>query len=426
LSRLESWNPDLVIVDYDDRTIHREEFLTHFIVGDRPMQVMLVSLQASGEVVVYDRRTMTPAQAEDWLTLPAQSTEQTSNSERSEKDMKGSVRQYWIVGLLVVASTVGLYYLLHTIGLLPVQGSSQAVLVDQVFNVHFMLIAFFYSLIAVFVFYSIAVFRAKKGDLSSGTYFTGNYRLEIIWTIVPLVIVIALAFYGAQNLAQIRSVDPNAMLVKVTAGQWSWNFEYPDLGIKSNQLYLPVNRQILFRLTSRDVIHSFWVPEFRIKQDILPGANLVKELRITPILVGNYKLLCAELCGGAHADMTAPVVVVDQAAFQKWAASQVNKAVKDPAARGKTYAESNGCATCHSADGSRLTGPSYKGLYGSQVELLDGSKVSADAAYLQKAILDPNAQIVKSYAPNVMPGYYASVLTNDQVNDIIEYIKSLK
>jgi cytochrome c oxidase subunit 2 len=424
LTRLESWNPDLVIVDYDDRTIHREEFLTHFIVGDRPMQVMLVSLQASGEVVVYDRRTMTPAQAGDWLSLP-QSTAHTSNSERSEKHMKGS-KQYVIVGLLVVAATAGLFYLMQVVGLLPVQGSAQAVLIDKVFNLHFLLIAFFYSLIAVFVFYSIVVFRAKKGDKSFGEYFSGNSRLEVIWTIVPLIIVLAMAFYGARNLAEVRAVDPDAMLVKVTAGQWNWQFEYPEYGIKSKELYLPVNRQVLLRMTSRDVIHSFWVPEFRVKQDILPGANLVKELRLTPIRIGEYQVLCAELCGGAHADMTAPVKVVEQAAFQQWAAGLVNKAVKDPIERGKTFVEANGCASCHSADGSRLVGPSFKGLYGSEVELVDGTKVSADASYLQKSILEPNAQIVKGYAPNVMPGDFGYVLTADQVNDIIEYVKTLK
>lgn len=339
--------------------------------------------------------------------------------------MKGS-RQYVIVGLLVIAATAGLFYLMQMIGLLPIQGSAQAVLIDQVFNVHFLLIAFFYSLIAMFIVYSVVVFRAKKGDKSFGEYFTGNSQLEVIWTVVPLIIVIAMAFYGARNLAEVRAVDPNAMLVKVTAGQWNWQFEYPEYGIKSKELYLPVNRQVLLRMTSRDVIHSFWVPEFRVKQDILPGANLVKELRLTPVQIGQYKVLCAELCGGAHADMTAPVVVVAQADFQKWAAGLVNTAVKDPAERGKTYVEANGCVSCHTADGSRLTGPSYKGLYGSQVDLVGGSKVSADAAYLQKSILEPNAQIVKSYAPNVMPGDYASVLTQEQVNDIIEYIKTLK
>jgi len=426
LSRLESWKPDLVIVDYDDRAIHREEFLTHFIVSNRPMQVMLVSLQASGEVVVYDRRTMTPAQAEDWLNLPEQPTAQTSITERREKHMKGSVRHFVIVGLLVIAATAGLYYLLQASGLLPAKAAIQAVLIDEVFDLYFFLMAFFYMLIAVFVFYSIAVFRAKKGDNSAGAYFHSNTKLEVVWTVIPLIIVVALAFYGARNLAAVRAVDPDAMLVKVTAGQWSWQFEYPELGIKSKDLYLPVNRQVLLRMTSRDVIHSFWVPEFRVKQDILPGANLVKELRITPIKEGAYKVLCAELCGGAHADMNANVMVVNQAEFQKWAAGLVSKAVKEPAERGKTYVEANGCVSCHSADGSRLTGPSFFGVYGSQVELLDGSKVSADAAYLRKSILEPNAHVVKGYAPNVMPGDYAKVLTDEQVNDIIEYIKSLK
>ena len=426
LHMLESWAPDLVIVDYDDRTIHREEFLSHFITGDRPMQVMLVSLQESGEVVVYDRRTMTPAQAEDWLNLPEKTTAQTSISERREKHMKGSVRQFVLVGLLVIASTAGLFYLMEAIGLLPVQAAIQAVLVDRVFNLYFFLIAFFYSLIAVFVVYSIVVFRARKGDLSAGVYFKGNSSLEIIWTVVPLILVIGLAFYGARNLAEVRAVDPNAMLIKVTASQWSFSFEYPELGIKSRELYLPVDRQVLFRMTSLDVIHNFWVPEFRIKQDILPGANLVKELRITPNRIGAYKVMCAQLCGGAHADMTAKVAVVSAKDFQNWATVQVNKTVKDPAVRGKTYYTENGCASCHTTDGSRLTGPSYKGLYGSQVVLNDGTQVAADAAYLQKSILEPNAQIVKGYAPNVMPSEYGKVLTDAQVNDIIEFIKTLR
>jgi len=340
--------------------------------------------------------------------------------------MKGSVRQFVLVGLLVIASTAGLFYLMEAIGLLPVQAAVQAVLVDRVFNLYFFLIAFFYSLIAVFVVYSIVVFRARKGDLSAGVYFKGNSPLEIVWTVVPLILVIGLAFYGARNLAQVRAVDPGAMVIKVTASQWAFNFEYPELGIKSRELYLPVDRQVLFRMTSLDVIHNFWVPEFRIKQDILPGANLVKELRITPNRVGNYKVMCAQLCGGAHADMVAKVAVVSAKDFQNWATVQVNKTVKDPAVRGKTYYTENGCASCHSVDGSRLTGPSFKGLYGSQVDLTDGTQVSADAAYLQKSILEPNAQIVKGYAPNVMPSEYVKVLTDAQVNDIIEYIKTLR
>jgi cytochrome c oxidase subunit II len=429
LSRLDEWEPDMVIVDYDDRTIHREEFLSHFIFGDRPMQVVLVSLQASGEVVVYDRRTMTPAQAEDWLSLPWQPVSKPSVKhppKRREGFMKGSGKHFVFVGILVVAMTAVLYLGMRAIGLLPTAAAVQAETVDQLFYVHFFMIALLFSLIGGFLIYSIVVFRAKPGDLSAGAFFKGNSRLEVFWTIIPLVTVVAFSFFGARNLAETRRVDPDAMVVKVTASQWAWQFEYPDYGIKSRELYLPVNKQVLFRLTSRDVIHSFWVPEFRIKQDALPGENLVKELRITPIKNGKYTLLCAELCGGAHADMTAPVVVVSQTDFEAWVATQLAKTVKDPAERGKTYVDASGCLSCHSVDGTRLSGPTFTGLYGSARELEGASTVNADEAYLRQAIVDPNAQIVKGYAPNVHPGDYASVLTEQQVTDMIEFVKTLK
>jgi cytochrome c oxidase subunit 2 len=315
---------------------------------------------------------------------------------------------------------------MRSIGLLPAAAAVQAETIDRLFYVHFFVIALLFSLIGGFLIYSILVFRAKPGDLSAGAFFKGNSRLEVFWTVIPLGTVIVFSFFGARNLAETRRVDPDAIVVKVTASQWAWLFEYPEYGIRSRELYLPVNQQVLLRLTSRDVIHSFWVPEFRVKQDALPGENLVKELRITPIKTGNYTVLCAELCGGAHADMNAPVVVVNQADFQAWLTEQVTKAVEDPVERGKTYAETNGCFSCHSVDGTRLSGPTLKGLFGSQRELQGASMVTADEPYLRKAIVDPNAQIVKGYAPNVHPGDYASVLTEQQVTDMIEFVKSLK
>jgi cytochrome c oxidase subunit 2 len=446
LSRLDEWQPDLVIVDYDDRTIYREEFLSHFIVGDRPMQVVLVSLQASGAVIVYDRRTLTPAQAGDWLDLAWQSSPDLEPKEKSDqpdslekrdtpsKDMlkrrdffmRGNAKHFVFAGILVVVLTAGIYIGLRSIGILPVEASAQAVTVDSLFDAHFFMIALLFSLIVGFLLYSLVVFRAKPGDRSAGAFIKGNSRLEVIWTVIPLGVVIGFSFYGARNLAEIQKADPQAMLIKVTASQWAWQFEYPDYGVKSKDLYLPVNQQVVFSLTSRDVIHSFWVPEFRLKQDVLPGANLVKELRITPTRIGQYKLLCAELCGGAHADMTAPVYVVSKADFEKWVAEQVGKTVKDPITRGKTYADANGCTTCHSDDGTRLSGPTFKGLYGSQVQLAGGAMVSADAAYLRQSIIDPNAQIVAGFAPNVHPGDYSKILTDTQIADILEYIKSLK
>lgn len=429
LTRLDEWQPDMVIVDYDDRTIHREEFLSHFISGDRPMQVVLVSLQASGEVVVYDRRTMTPDQAEDWLSLPWQPAVKSTpkvSPRRRENFMKGSGKHFVIVGILVVVLTALIFLGMQAIGLLPDAAAVQAQTIDQLFQAHFFMIALLFSLISAFVIYSIVVFRAKPGDKSPGAIFKGNTRLEIFWTVIPLIAVLTFSFFGARNLAETRRVDPDAMVVKVISSQWNWIFEYPDYGIKARELYLPVNKQVLLRLTSRDVIHSFWVPEFRVKQDALPGENLVKELRITPIKTGNYQVLCSELCGGAHADMTAPVVVVQQADFEAWLTQQVMKAVEDPIERGKTYAEANECMVCHSADGTRLSGPTFKGLYASQRELTNGDLVAADIAYLREAILEPNAKIVKGYAPNVHPADYASQLTAQQVDDMLEFIKSLQ
>jgi cytochrome c oxidase subunit 2 len=425
LARMESWKPHLVIVDHDDQTIHREEFLSHFITGDRPMQVMLVSLQASGAVVVYDRRSLSPAQAEDWLNLPWQPVSTTSEKRRSF--MRGNARHFITAGILVIISTVLVDLLLQNVGLLPKEASVQSTFIDQLFSAHFFMIALLFSIIVVFMLYSLVVFRGKPGDKQSGAYIKGNSTLEVVWTVIPLGTVIAFSFYGSQILNDIRRADPQAMNVKVTAAQWSWVFEYPDNGgIKSKDLVLPVNKQVLFSLTSLDVIHSFFVPEFRLKQDVLPGANLVKTVRITPNRIGKYEVMCAELCGGAHAYMTAAVNVVSKADFDSWVKQQASQVQADPAARGKQAATVNGCLACHSVDGNRLVGPTWKGLAGSQVTLADGTTIPADDAYIITSIKEPNAQVVSGYPPNVMPSTYATSLSDDEINDIVAFIKSLK
>lgn len=425
LAKLDSWQPDLVIVDYDDKTIHREEFLSHFIAGDRPMQVVLVSLQASGAVVVYDRHTLTPAQAENWLNDQWQQPSEPKSAQRSAP-MKGNVKHLVIAGLLVVVSTFLLYFLLANIGLLPVVASTQAITIDRLFNAHFFFIALLFSLIMVFIGYSLVMFRSKRGEQADGAYFKGNNTLEIIWTIIPLGTVLAFSFIGARNLAETRVAEPQALNVTVTGFQWAWVFDYPDYGITSRELVLPVDRQVLLSLTSRDVIHSFWVPEFRVKQDALPGENLVKQLRINPNRIGEYKLLCAELCGGAHANMNAVVKVVSKADFEAWVSKEVSANLTDPVARGQKWAENNGCISCHSLDGSKLVGPTWKGAAGEEVTLADGTTVLSDDAYLLKSILEPNAQIVEGYPASVMPGTYSQLLTDEQINDLIAFIKTVQ
>jgi cytochrome c oxidase subunit II len=334
------------------------------------------------------------------------------------------MRHFVIVGVFVAVFTVLIYILLTSTGLLPVEAAEQAVWVDQLFNVHFALIAFLFSLISVFLGYSILMFRQKPGEKKFGSFFSGNSRLEIFWTVVPLITVIGLSYVGSQNLAEVRKVDAKAMEVKVTAFQWSWQFEYPQYGITTNTLYLPVNHQVLLKMTSRDVIHSFWVPEFRVKQDVLPGENLVKELRITPTLIGNYTVRCAELCGGAHAAMERPVIVVSQADFDTWVAKESAANTADPVERGQKLAEIQ-CKACHSFDGTQSIGPTWKGMSGHNVTLADGTTVAVDDAYLKESILQPAAKIAKGYQ-NIMPATFKDNLSDQQVADLVAFMKSLK
>jgi len=334
------------------------------------------------------------------------------------------MKHFVIVAVLVIISTVLVSAGLDRIGLLPVEASAQAKPIDALFNIHFKLIAFLFSLIVVFMLYSIVVFRRKPGETGEGAHVEGSTRLEILWTLAPLVTVVALATLGAQVLADTRAVDPQAMIVKVTAGQWFWRFEYPDYGVTSTTLNLPVNQQVLLQMKSEDVIHSFWVPEFRVKQDALPGR--VTEMRITPTLIGSYKVRCAELCGTSHALMENPVVVMNNADFQTWITEQQQIASVSPEERGRKWAAEFGCSACHSADGTQVVGPTWKGLYEHDVQLANGQTVKADDVYLKESIINTNAKIVKGFAPGIMPQNFRERLSDDQINDIIAYIKSLK
>lgn len=432
LEKMETWQPDLVIVDYDDSSISRTDFLRHFIEGDSTIQLLLVSLQATGDVVVYDRRTLTPAEAQDWLHLPTktpqypQSPQSPQSPEPPHEKRNSAMKHIAFASALVLVLTFIVDLFLSASRLLPVQASLQAQPIDRLFNIELIIISFLFSLIVVFIGYSLIVFRRKPGAEEDGAFFKGNNKLEVIWTVIPLGAVIGLSYFGAITLGQTRQVDPAALEVKVTAGQWFWRFEYPESGVVSDTLYLPVNRQVLLKLTSQDVIHSFWVPEFRVKQDLLPGENLVRELRITPTLEGEYKVRCAEMCGTSHAYMESPVIVVSQEEFDAWIQGELAAVGTDPAARGERWAKNNGCQSCHSTDGSPGVGPTWKGLYGNTQTLIDGSVVTVDEIYLHTAVVDPNAQVAQGFTPNVMPQNYQDSLTDEQISDIIAFIKSLQ
>lgn len=336
------------------------------------------------------------------------------------------MRHFVIVAILIIVMTVLTYFGLNAAGLLPVQGSAQSVNIDWLWNLELMTMSFLFALIIVPLFYSLVVFKRRKGETGDGKHFEGNTTLEITWTVIPLFVVLGFAYLGAYSLGETRRVDPQAMKIGVTAQQFAFSFEYPNLGFTSEELYLPVNKQVILNMTSRDVIHSFWVPEFRIKQDIVPGRTT--EYRITPIRVTDqpYKVRCAELCGASHSYMLANVHVVTQEDFDTWAAARQEEAAaaaQTPEGRGKILAAQNGCQGCHTIDGSPGTGPTWFGLYGKQEELADGSTITVDDEYIHESIVQPQAKIVAGFEGVLMPAFDFS---DDQIADIIAYIKTLK
>ena len=340
-----------------------------------------------------------------------------------------NVRHYVAMFVLVIAATVLVYMGLNSLGLMPAAASEQAKPIDWLFDLEIKLIAFFFAIIMVPLFYSLVVFRRRKGETGDGEHIEGSNVLEITWTVIPLILVIALGIIGADNLRQVRAPDPQAIEVDVTASQWNWSFQYPKGGFSSTDLYLPVNQQVDLKMQSLDVIHSFWVPEFRVKQDVLPGR--VIDLLITPDVINNYTVRCSELCGLRHAYMEKPVHVVSQADYDKWfneqaakAAAQAASGIPDPA-QGQALYEQMGCKTCHSLDGSRGIGPTWRGVFNSEVPLEGGTTVKADEAYLIESIRTPNAKIVRTFPANTMPNF-GLILSDLQIKDLVAYIETIK
>jgi cytochrome c oxidase subunit 2 len=335
------------------------------------------------------------------------------------------VKHIVIASVLVIIITVLVILGVRALDLVPQLASAEGVLVDQLFYWQVYVIAFIFALIIGFVLYSVVVFRRKPGETGEGNYVKSNTPLEIAWTVIPLVVVMGFGVVSARHLSEMKAGDPMELVVEVTGFQFGWSFFYPDSGVTSTELVLPLGRQVLLRITSRDVIHSFWVPEFRIKQDAVPGRWTT--LRVTPTETGDYRIRCAELCGYAHSAMYAPVLVVEPADFEAWLTGQEVevKPVEEMslAEKGAKLAENQGCRSCHSLDGSQLVGPTWLGLFGSERQLEDGSTVVADEAYVRNSILNPGQQVLSGY-PSVMPAAYA-FLSDEELDAIVEYIKSL-
>ncbi len=245
-------------------------------------------------------------------------------------------RHFILAAVLVAISTVLMDILFKNVLPLPVQASLEALTIDALIGWHLTLIAFLFSLIIVFMLYSIVVFRKRAGDDSEGDHFEGNTTLEIMWTVLPLIVVFVFGFYGINALATVTRTESNELTVKVNGFQWNWTFEYATPSGQtfiSPELVLPNNQRVHMEMTSKDVLHSFWIPEMRVKQDLVPGQTT--DVRFTPRLAGDYKLTCAELCGLTHWNMVATVRVLEPAEYDLWFTEQA-------AALAPAVAQSNG------------------------------------------------------------------------------------
>ncbi|MBX3012853.1 MAG: cytochrome c oxidase subunit II [Caldilineaceae bacterium] len=233
-------------------------------------------------------------------------------------------RHFIIAGVLVVIATVLMDILLKSALPLPLQASIEALTIDQLIGWHLTVIAFLFSLVLVFMLYAIVIFRRREGDDSEGEHFEGNTPLEIAWTVLPLILVLIFGYIGVVDLNKISEKNEQ-LTIKATGVQWAWTFEYEG-GVLSQELMLPVDKRVRVQLRSTDVIHSFWIPEFRVKQDLLPAPTepeseaqaYPSSVYFTPTTVGEYTLECAELCGLSHYRMLATVKVVAQEEFTAW------------------------------------------------------------------------------------------------------------
>lgn len=234
--------------------------------------------------------------------------------------MANNRRHFVIASVLIVVCTVLVYLVLDSVLLKPEGAAVEAAPIDNLFDQHIWLIAFLFALVVVFMCYALIVFRAR-GDEGDGEHVHGNGMLEILWTVVPCFVVVYFAWIATTMLFDLTRAHPDEYVVGAEGRQWSWLFTYPESGAVTPELVLQVDRPVRVDLTSDDVLHNFWVPEFRVKQDAVPGK--VTYLRFTPNALGEYKLLCAELCGTNHSGMLAKVRVVPADEFRLWQSEQL-------------------------------------------------------------------------------------------------------
>jgi len=277
----------------------------------------------------------------------------------------------------------------------------------------------FFFLISLTIIIIVFVIRYHHKRQPKAVQMKDNYVLEITWTIIPLILVLLMFYFGYIGYMPMRNAPDDAMVIHTEGRMWEWEFTYSN-GKSSKDLYVPLDKPVKLLMTSADVIHSLYIPAFRVKEDLVPGKETM--LWFIAHEIGTYEVLCAEYCGLRHSYMISDAIVLSEEDFNAWLADYDSTKVEHP---GLVILKKNACTGCHSLDGAKLVGPTFKGLYNSQkTVLVDGKSktIIADDKYIIKAINDPNSEIVDGFSANLMQSY-KDILTEDDLNKILDFLK---
>ena len=272
------------------------------------------------------------------------------------------------------------------------------------------------------------VFKYNRIKNKTATQIEGNTRLEIVWTVIPTILALVMFYFGWAGWTPMNKPPKDALKITSTARMWSFNFQYEN-GKQSPDLIVPVGKAVELKLVSLDVIHSVFIPAFRIKSDMVPGRE--KTMWFLPQREGEYDLYCAEYCGLRHSYMNSAVKVLSKDDYEKWYADSTSVTKSDdkssPGAAGLEILINQGCTACHSSDGSKIVGPSFFQLYGEKQTVTKDKKdivITADDEYIKRSIYEPDSEIVKGYPANLMQSY-KETLNDEDVKKIIDYLKTL-
>jgi cytochrome c oxidase subunit 2 len=304
-----------------------------------------------------------------------------------------------------------------TLPFFPDQASAMASRVDHLYFYLLAVSAFFSLLIALLViFFAIRYRRRSEEELPTGI--EGSLKLELAWTVIPLMIALSFFFWGARLFFAMNRPPNDALQVYVVGKQWMWKIQHADGQREINELHVPVGRAVRLTMTSEDVIHDFFVPAFRMKKDVVPGRYTMAWFTATR--PGRYHLFCSQYCGTKHSTMIGWVDVMEPSAFQAWLAG--GSASESLASTGAKLFQQHACNTCHRPD-SLARGPNLEGLFGRQVRLSDGRTIVADEGYIRESIVNPAAKIVEGYQP-IMPTFQG-LIDEEGILQLTAYIKSL-